>query len=227
MTMTVTFWWPIWGIRSYPIVTGWLHLSACRRLVLLISIIRWFIRIWPSIPNQFIIASYLFWFRFTVWVTRSRPHLNVFIYLWIYTATYVSYITEYGPCTWHHVAHLVFYVNLHIYIYIYIWQQATHSVGCKLFNVYCTVLGGMCSLHLKFILPQGVWFHEQSTTYSCASRVHSLQATKKYIHKFTETKMSSFLLLTAPEGNFLCSQWWKFHQNINISVPVPVQVESY
>ena len=34
-------------------------MSACRRLVLLISVIGGFIRIWPSIPNQFVIASYL------------------------------------------------------------------------------------------------------------------------------------------------------------------------
>ena len=34
------------------------------------------------------------------------------------------------------------------------------------------------------------------------------------------------LLPIAPEGNFPCSQWWKFHQN-DISVSVLVQVELY
>ena len=62
-------------------------------------------------------------FHFTVWVVRSRPHLNVFNFFLLHTATYVSYITEYEPCTWHHVSQLVFYLNLHTYI----WKQATHS----------------------------------------------------------------------------------------------------
>ena len=34
----------------------------------------------------------------------------------LYTATYVSYITEYEPCTWHHAAHHVFYLNLHTWV---------------------------------------------------------------------------------------------------------------
>ena len=31
-------------------------------------------------------------------------------------------------------------------------KQATPSVGCRFIDIYCTVLGEMCSLHLKFIL---------------------------------------------------------------------------
>ena len=32
MTMAVTFWWSSWGVSIYRIVTGWLQMSACRRL---------------------------------------------------------------------------------------------------------------------------------------------------------------------------------------------------
>ena len=130
-------------------------MSACRRLVLLISIIGGFIRIWPSIPNQFVIASYLAVAEHQIMlslhsVSCKKPPTSECIqfFFLLYTATYVSYITEYEPCIWHHVAHLVFYLNLHTYI----WKQATHSVGCSFINIYCTVPGGMCSLHLKFIL---------------------------------------------------------------------------
>ena len=33
MTMTMTIWWPRSGVWIYQIVTGWLQLSACRRLI--------------------------------------------------------------------------------------------------------------------------------------------------------------------------------------------------
>ena len=97
-------------------------MSACRRLVLLVSIIGGFIRIWLSIPNQFVIASYLavaeHQIMFSLHSVRDKkPPTSECIqfFFLLYTATYVNYITEYEPCTWHHVAHLVFYLNLHIY----------------------------------------------------------------------------------------------------------------
>ena len=130
-------------------------MSACRRLVLLISIIGVFIRIWLSIPNQFVIASYLavdehqIMFSLHI-VSCKKPPTSECIqfFFLLYTVPYVSYITKYETCTWHHVAHLVFYLNLHTYI----WKQATHNVGCRFINIYCTLPEGMCSLHLKFIL---------------------------------------------------------------------------
>ena len=129
-------------------------MSACRRLVLLISIIGGFICIWLSIPNQFVIASYLavaehqIMFLLHSVSCKKPPTSECIQFFLLYTVTYVSYITEYEPCTWHHVAHLVFDLNLHTYI----WKQATHSVGYRFINIYCTAPGGMCSLHLKFIL---------------------------------------------------------------------------
>ena len=60
-------------------------MSACRRLVLLISIIGGFIRIWLSIPNQFVIASYLAVAEHQIMFTldsvscKKPPHLNVFV----------------------------------------------------------------------------------------------------------------------------------------------------
>ena len=89
-------------------------------------------------------------FHFTVWVVRSRPHLNVFNFFLLHTATYVSYITEYEPCTWHHVAQLVFYLNLH------------NIYGNKqLIVLWCDFMDNI--------------------QHSCASRVHSLHATSKYM----------------------------------------------
>ena len=156
MTMTVTFLWPRWGVRSYPIVTRVTSdaVVPSTRLDLLISIIGGFIRIWLSIPNQFVIASYLAVAEHQIMfslhsVSRKKPPTSECInfFFLLYTATYVSYITECEPCTWHHVAHLVFYLNLHTYI----WKKRL-IVSDAVINIYCTVPGGMCSWHLKFIL---------------------------------------------------------------------------
>ena len=102
---------------------------ACHRLVLLISMIGGFIRIWPSIPNKFAIASYLavaehqIMFSLHSVSCKKPPTFECIQFFLLHTATYVSYITEYEPCTWHHVSQLVFYLNLHTYI----WKQPTHS----------------------------------------------------------------------------------------------------
>ena len=133
-------------------------MSACRRLVLLISIIGGFIRIWLSIPNQFVIASYLAVAEHQIMfslhsVNCKKPPtfdcIQFFFYIihgdicklyyWIWTLYMASRRTSF----W-------------IYIHIYIWKQATHSVGCRFINIYCTVPGGMCSLNLKFILLLGL-----------------------------------------------------------------------
>ena len=167
MTMAVIFLWPRWGVRSYPIVTRvtsdvgipstrLVDIHNCR-----------IYSHWLSIPNQIVIAGYLavaeyqICFHFIVWVVRSRPHMNVSnSFLLLCTATCVSYITEYEPCTWHHVAHLVFYLNLRIYIYgnkrlivsdadslTFIAQSPEECVRC-IWNLFC----------------YRVWFHEQYTT---------------------------------------------------------------
>ena len=69
-------------------------------------------------------------------VSCKKPPTSECIHFFLlYTATFVSYIAEYEPWTWHHVAHLVFYLNLRTYI----WKQTTHSVGCRFINIYCTV----------------------------------------------------------------------------------------
>ena len=137
----------------------------------------------------------------------------------LHTATYVSYITEYEPCTWHHVAHLVFYLNLHTYI----WKQTTHSVGCIFVNIYCTVpvafeIYSAIGLISWTIYKIAVW----AASTLCKPQANIL----KNLLKRNVVILTKFLLPIAPEGNFPCSQWWKFHQN-DIFVSVLVQVESY
>ena len=39
--------------------------------------------------------------------------------------------------------------------------------------------------------------------------------------------LTTLALLIVPEDNFLCSQWWKFHQSDIISVSELVQIKSY
>ena len=196
MTMAVIFLWPRWGVRSYPIVTRvtsdvgipstrLVDIHNCR-----------IYSHWLSIPNQIVIAGYLavaeyqICFHFIVWVVRSRPHMNVSnsffiimhgdmckLYYWIWTLYMASRRTS---CI------------LFEFTYIYIWKQATHSVGCRFINIYCTVPGGMCSLHLKFILLQGLisW-----TIYNIAVRAASTLCKPQaniYIKKIAEMECRHF-----------------------------------
>ena len=102
------------------------------------------------------------------------------LYYWIWTFYMASRRTS-----------CILFEFAYIYIYIHIWKQATHSVGCRFINIYCTVLGGMCSLHLIFFSAIGSDFMN-NLQHSCASRVHSLQATKKYIHNILKRKCRHF-----------------------------------
>ena len=103
-------------------------MSACRRLVLLISIIGGFIRIWLFIPNQFVIASYLAVAEHQIMfslhsVSCKKPPTSECIqfffiihgdicklYYWIWTLCMASRRTS-----------CILFEFTHIYIYIYIY----------------------------------------------------------------------------------------------------------
>ena len=101
--------WP-WGVRSYPIVTRVTSDVGVPSTRLVNIHHNWgFLRIWLSIPNQFVIASYLAVAEHHIMfalhsVSCKKPPTSECIQFFLsYTATYVSYITEYEPCTWNHV----------------------------------------------------------------------------------------------------------------------------
>ena len=79
----------------------------------------------------------------------------------------------------------------YIYIYIYIYGNKQLIVSDADSLTFIAQSSEECVRSISFFSAIGSDFMN-NLQHSCASRVHSLQATKKYIHKFTETERSSF-----------------------------------
>ena len=166
MTMTATFLWPRWGVRSYPIVTRGLQMSACRQLLLLISIIGRYIRIWPSIRNQFVIASYLavaehqIVFSLHSVSCKKPPTSECIQFFFYYTRRYMQFILLNMNLVHGITLHILYSIWIYIHTYgnrrlivsdtdslTFIAQSPEECVRC-IWNLFC----------------YRVWFHEQSTT---------------------------------------------------------------
>ena len=108
----------------------------------------------------------------------------------LYCWKWILYMASRGPyCILFEFTHTHTYIHIYIYIYIYVYGNKQLKVSDEYSITFITQSSEECVRCIWNLFCYRVWFHEQYLQHSCASCVHSLQAIKKYIHKFAGTEM--------------------------------------